>query len=148
MLDIAQDISTKTVDPAEILEKFDKSCNITLQTDIGLDLYNDIDKVCNYLNSVEETIPSSWNWFDEAVGGGFLKSGRALYVFVGQTNIGKSIFLGNIATNIAKQNKTVLLVSLEMSEMLYAKRLCSNVTKIPLSTYILKQPLSKTRLIS
>jgi len=146
MLDIAQDISTKTVDPAEILEKFDKSCNITLQTDIGLDLYNDIDKVCDYLNSVEETIPSSWNWFDEAVGGGFLKSGRALYVFVGQTNIGKSIFLGNIATNIAKQNKTVLLVSLEMSEMLYAKRLCSNVTKIPLSTIHLETTTLKNEI--
>jgi len=134
MLDIAQDISTKTVDPAEILEKFGKSCNITLQTDIGLDLFNDIDKVCDYLSSVEETIPSTWDWFDDNVGGGFLKSGRALYVFVGQTNIGKSIFLGNIATNFANQNKTVLLISLEMSEMLYAKRLCSNITKIPLST--------------
>lgn len=134
MLDVAQDISTKDVDPAEILERFDKTCNISLQTDIGLDLFNDIDKVCDHLGSVDETIPSSWLWFDESVGGGFLKNGRALYVFVGQTNIGKSIFLGNIAQNIVKQNKTVLLVTLEMSEMLYAKRICSSITKIPLST--------------
>jgi replicative DNA helicase len=134
MLDVAQDISSKTVDPAEILEKFDRSCNISLHTDIGLDLYNDIDKVCAHLSSVEETIPTSWNWLDENIGGGIFKNGRALYVFVGQTNIGKSIFLGNVATNIAKQGKTVLLITLEMPEMLYAKRICSNVAKIPLST--------------
>jgi replicative DNA helicase len=55
-----------------------------------------------------------------------------LYIFAGQTNVGKSIVLGNLATNIAQQGKTVLLVSLEMSEMMYAKRLSSSLTKIPM----------------
>ena len=47
--------------------------------------------------------------------GGFLENGRSIYVFAGETNVGKSIFLGNIAVNMAKQGKTVLVVSLEMS---------------------------------
>ena len=55
-----------------------------------------------------------------------------MYVFAGETNIGKSIFLGNIASNIAEEGKNVLLVTLEMSELLYARRICSNVTKIPM----------------
>ena len=76
-------------------------------------------------------IPSKWKWLDDQLGGGFLKNGRALYVFAGQTNVGKSIVLGNVAANMAQQGKTVLLVSLEMSEMMYAKRLSSylNATK-------------------
>ena len=132
MLDIASKISKGEVDTSQILEKFEKSCNISLQTDLGLDLYNQIDKVVTDLTTVDSTIRSKWTWLDEQLNGGFLEKGRALYVFAGETNIGKSIFLGNIAANIATQNKTVLVITLEMSELLYAKRICSNVSKIPL----------------
>lgn len=134
MLDIASKISKGEVDTSQILDRFEKSCNISLQTDTGLDLYNNIDQVIHDLTNVDTTIKSKWSWLDEQMNGGFLEKGRALYVFAGETNIGKSIFLGNIAANIASQNKTVLLITLEMSELLYAKRICSSVTKIPLKT--------------
>jgi len=134
MLDIASKISKGEVDTSQILDRFEKSCNISLQTDTGLDLYNNIDQVIHDLTNVDTTIKSKWTWLDEQMNGGFLENGRALYVFAGETNIGKSIFLGNIAANIASQNKTVLLITLEMSELLYAKRICSSVTKIPLKT--------------
>ena len=132
MLDVASDVSKSEVDTSDILNKFEKSCNISLVTDLGLDLFGDIDTVINDLNAVEKYIPSKWEWLDETLGGGFLESGKALYVFAGETNIGKSIFLGNIASNIASQGKNVLLVTLEMSELLYARRICTNVTKIPM----------------
>ena len=44
---------------------------------------------------------------------------------VGPTNVGKSIFLSNIATTAASEGKNVLVVSLEMSEMIYCKRITS-----------------------
>jgi replicative DNA helicase len=132
MLSIAEDVAKGNVDTSIALDKFEKSCNISLVTDLGLDLYGNIDSVIEDLTTIQRTIPSKWPWLDEALNGGFLENGRALYVFAGETNIGKSIFLGNIATNISEQGKNVLLVSLEMSELLYAKRLCSNVSKIPL----------------
>jgi replicative DNA helicase len=133
MMSVVDDISKNEVDTSKILEKFDKACNITLTTQIGLDLFTDIDTVINDLHSTEKYIPSKWKWLDEKIGGGFLENGRSLYLFAGETNIGKSIFLGNVAVNIAQQGKTVLLVSLEMPELIYAKRLCSSVSKIPLS---------------
>jgi len=95
-------------------------------------MYDEIDLLIDDLNSEQRFIPSKWEWLDEHLGGGFLESGKALYVFAGETNIGKSIFLGNIAHNIASQGKNVLLVTLEMAELLYAQRVCSNVTKIPM----------------
>lgn len=134
LLDIASDVSKGDSDTSVILDKFEKSCNISLHTDKGLDVYNDIDNVIQQLLDVQEHIPSNWSWLDEHLNGGFLKDGRALYVFAGETNIGKSIFLGNIAANIANQNKTVLLITLEMPEILYAKRICTNVSKIPMKT--------------
>lgn len=133
MMDVVDDINKNSVDTSKILDKFEKACSISLVTELGLDLYSDIDKVVADLNSTEKYIPSKWKWLDEKIGGGFLESGKALYLFAGETNIGKSIFLGNVAINIASQGKTVLLVSLEMPELVYAKRLCSSVSKIPLS---------------
>jgi len=132
MLNVAEDVANGKVDTSVVLDKFEKSCNINLVTDLGLELYSDVDKLIDDLNSVERYVPSKWEWLDNSLGGGFLEAGKALYVFAGETNIGKSIFLGNIASNMAKDGKNVLLVTLEMSELVYARRLCSNVTKIPM----------------
>lgn len=132
MLDIAGDISSGKVDTANILSRVEESCNINLTTDKGLDVYEDIELLIDDLCNVQKSIPSTWEWLDTALNGGFLENGRSLYVFAGETNIGKSIFLGNVATNIAKQGKNVLLITLEMSELLYARRLCTNISKIPL----------------
>ena len=132
MLEVAEDVGSGKVDTSFILDKFEKSCNIDLKRDIGLDLFKDIKAVIDDLNTDQPMIHSRWKWLDDKLGGGFLRNGRAIYVFAGETNVGKSIFLGNIASNIASQGNTVLLVSLEMSEMIYAKRLSSNITKIPL----------------
>ena len=136
MLDVAEDVSRGKVDTSDVLDKFEKSCNINLVTDLGLDLYTNINALIDDINSVERHIPSKWEWLDDCLGGGFLEAGKSLYVFAGETNIGKSIFLGNVAHNIAKEGKNVLLITLEMSELLYARRICSNVTKVPMKEMI------------
>lgn len=133
MLEVVDDINKNSVDTSVVLNKFDKACNVSLTTNIGLDLLEDANLIIDDLNKVENFIPSKWKWLDDKIGGGFLENGRAIYIFAGETNIGKSIFLGNLAVNIAEQGKTVLLVTLEMPEMIYAKRLCTNITKIPFS---------------
>lgn len=131
MMDVVDDIGKNSVDTSAVLSKFEKACNISLATDIGLDLFPEVDKVIADLNKDDNYISSKWKWLDDRLGGGFLETGRSIYIFAGETNIGKSIFLGNVAVNIASQNKTVLLISLEMPEMVYAKRLYTNITKIP-----------------
>jgi|TARA_R110002012_G_scaffold59081_2_gene154310 replicative DNA helicase len=143
MLNVAEDVSSGKVDTSDVLDKFEKSCNISLVTDLGLDLYTNIDALIDDINSVERHIPSKWEWLDECLGGGFLEAGKSLYVFAGETNIGKSIFLGNVAHNIAKEGKNVLLVTLEMSELLYARRICSNVTKVPMKEMVGNTPAIK-----
>ena len=143
MLSVAEDVSSGKVDTSDVLDKFEKSCNINLVTDLGLDLYSNIDTLIDDINSVEHHIPSKWEWLDDCLGGGFLEAGKSLYVFAGETNIGKSIFLGNVAHNIAKEGKNVLLITLEMSELLYARRICSNVTKVPMKEMVGNTPAIK-----
>jgi replicative DNA helicase len=135
ILEIVENAEKKTKNPSEVLEAFEKICGICLDTDHGMELFGDADKIVDDLLNDEIYISSGWRWVDEHLGGGYRQDGKALYMFAGQANIGKSIFLGNVAANIAEQGKNVLVVSLEMSEMLYAKRIASNVTKIPLRNF-------------
>ena len=134
MLDVADDCAKGKVEPTVIFDKFEKCCGINLSVDIGFDLLVDHEKLIENLQIEEPTIPSGWTWVDEMLDGGFLENGRSIYVFAGETNVGKSIFLGNIAVNMAKQGKTVLVVSLEMSELMYAKRLAGNLTGIEINS--------------
>ena len=133
MMDVAEDITQGKVDTSYILERFEKSCRIDLTDDIGIDLFEDIDSLAAELNVDNPTISSGWKWVDENLNGGFLENGRAFYVFAGQTNVGKSIFLGNIATSMCKQGKNVVVISLEMSEIMYSCRLAADLTKIPIA---------------
>jgi replicative DNA helicase len=133
MMEVVDDLNKNQVNTSAILNKFETACNVSLTTNIGHDLLKDVDALVDDLNSEVNHISSGWDWLDEKIGGGLLEAGRALYLFTGETNIGKSIFLGNVAINIANQGKSVLLVTLEMPEMIYAQRLSSNITKIPLS---------------
>ena len=147
MMDVADDCSKGDIDTGNILEKFEQACSINLSGSLGLEFFSEIDLHIEDLRKEEKYIQTTWDWLDRKLGGGFLEGGRAMYLFAGQTNVGKSIFLGNIAANVAAQNKTVLLVTLEMSEMMYAKRLSSNITKVPISDLCLSSDLVKSRVV-
>ena len=134
MLDTADEFNGKKIDTSKILDRFERACGITLTGDLGLEFFSQIDTHIADLEVEEKYIPSTWEWLDRKLEGGFLQNGRSLYLFAGATNVGKSIFLGNIACNVAAQGKTVVLISLEMSELMYAKRISSKITNIPIST--------------
>lgn len=131
VLQTSIDVSSGQIDSSKILKQFETACGISLTTNIGFDYLESIQKHCDDLQEVFKTISTGWKWLDNHLGGGFQAEGRALYVFFGQTNVGKSIFLGNIATNILNQDKTIVLISLEMPEQVYAKRISAQLTKIP-----------------
>ena len=111
---------------------FEKACNIALTSDIGLDFFGDYEKIITELGTKSEVLPTGWGFIDDKIGGGLAKNGRALYLFLGPTNVGKSIFLGNVAANMANKGLTTVLISLEMPEMMYAKRISSHLSKIPI----------------
>lgn len=133
IISVGKDVASGVVDTSKILNEFEKKCNICLTPSFGVDLFRDADQFINDLTSETTFIKSGWKWHDDLCGG-FAERGRALYVYAGATNVGKSIVLGNVATNIAKQGKNVVVISLEMSELLYCQRLCSSVTQVPMNS--------------
>jgi replicative DNA helicase len=131
LLNSAEEISKDKADVSKILQEMEEACSISLISDVGFDYFNKIDEHIAEINKPQQHISSGWSFLDKKLGGGFLADGRALYIFAGQTNIGKSIFLGNIAANVANQGKTVSIVSLEMPEQQYARRISAKLTQIP-----------------
>jgi replicative DNA helicase len=76
-------------------------------------------------------MPTGYKWMDKKLGGGWLVGGRSLYMFMGATNVGKSIVLGNIAAKACEFDRTTVVLSLEMPEQVYSKRISSQLSRIP-----------------
>ena len=126
-------VDNKERDVKSIHDKFSKACNISITTNTGHNYFKEVEQHIVDLTTKEEKIKTGWNWLDTRLGGGFLEQGRSMYIFAGPTNVGKSIFLSNIASNAAAEGKNVLVVSLEMSEMIYCKRITSKLTGLPIN---------------
>lgn len=119
----------------EVLEKciarFDEVSKMTfMQKDLGMD-YFDLDDMAehwNYITNPEARIPFLWDGFDRYTNGGVLKSGKMLFLFMGQAGLGKSLFLSNLAVNYLRQGLSVVVISLEMSQDVYAQRFDAHIS--------------------
>ena len=124
-----EDESSRNTD--EIFQLFNDACNISLIDNLGFDYFNRIDDHIADLKLVDKFIPTGYKWLDKMMGGGWLQGGRALYMFMGATNVGKSLVLGNAATKLLEQGATVVVISLEMPETTYCKRISAQLSRIP-----------------
>lgn len=129
ILNVAEKFSDHSFSIEDTLVDFEKAYNITLKENLGHWYFEDIDKHIKELTAIYNPIPTGWKFLDERIEGGLFP--KTLAIFAGQVNVGKSIVLGNIATNMLLANKNVLLISLEMSEFMYSKRISTQLTQIP-----------------
>jgi replicative DNA helicase len=129
ILNVAEKFSDQSFNLDEVLADFEKAYNITLRENLGHWYFEDIDKHIQELTTVYNPLPTGWDFYDQKTEGGLFP--KTLNVFAGQVNVGKSIVLGNIATNMLLSDKNVLLISLEMSEFMYSKRISTQLTQIP-----------------
>lgn len=88
-----------------------------------------MDKHWDYIRNPDAKIKTGWQSLDSYTNGGFLKDGRSLYLIMAQAGLGKSVFLSNMAVNFLKQNLKVVVISLEMSEDVYACRFDAHISK-------------------
>jgi len=79
------------------------------------------------------TFSSGYDYIDYCLGGGF--SAKSLYVFLGQPKVGKTLWLGNIATQAIRASNHVAIITLELGDTKYMKRLGSNLLGIKMSEY-------------
>lgn len=114
------------------LANFDKVQKITFNdTDLGLNYFDEesMKSHWDFLRNPDAKVSTGWEAVDHYTNGGFLKSGRMLGLFMAQAGLGKSVFLSNLAVNCLKQNLGVVVISLEMSQDVYAQRFDAHISR-------------------
>ena len=116
---------------SKCLENFDRVQKLTFNdTDLGLNYFdeNAMMQHWEYIRNPEAKLSTLWPCLDTYTHGGFLKDGRSLYLVMAQAGLGKSLFLSNLAVNFLKQGLGVVVISLEMSEDVYAQRFDAHIS--------------------
>jgi len=137
LIDTIEYIKTTEVTPENtdsIINKVKSLINdrnsISFNSDIGLDFFDPKD---HYREDAIK-ISTGYNFLDRVLGGGYDKDGT-LVVYVGEQNIGKSIYLANDAANFVKMGTNTAVITAEMSAHKFMKRIGANLLSIPISEY-------------
>ena len=103
--------------------------NIQFGFDEGLDFF-DPD---SHTQPTTDTFSSGIPYIDLVLGGGFYS--KALFCFIGEMKIGKSIWLANLAANSVRMGYNTAVISLEMRDRKLVKRLGANLLNISMREY-------------
>lgn len=103
--------------------------NIQFNFDEGLDFFNPD----SHLQPATDTFSSGIPMVDLVLGGGWYS--KALFCFIGEMKIGKSIWLANVAANSVKLGYNTAVLSLEMRDRKLIKRLGANLLGINMKEY-------------
>jgi hypothetical protein len=103
--------------------------NIQFNFDEGLDFFNP----ASHLQPSSDTFSSGFEYIDLVLGGGFYS--KALFCFIGEMKIGKSIWLANIAANSVRLGQNTAVISLEMRDRKVVKRLGANLLTVRMKEY-------------
>lgn len=137
LMDTIEFVKTTEVTPEnvdDIVSKVKTLINdrnsIVFNSDIGLDFFNPAD----HIPDTSSKVSSGYRFLDRVLAGGYDKDG-SLVVYVGEQNIGKSIFLANDAATFVKMGVNTAFVSAEMAAKKVVKRLGANLLSIPIADY-------------
>lgn len=112
-------------------DRFREALAFSFDSEVGVDLLDDVDKFYDWLHSPNRVISSGLKSLDHFMEGGFAK--ETLSVFMGESNIGKSITLAALAINSLLQKNNVLYVTLEMSDFKTQRRMLANLLDIDIN---------------
>lgn len=102
---------------------------INFDTDVGLDFFNPEAHIQRKTKKLE----TGWTFIDNVSGGGY--DPKALVVYAGEQNVGKSIWLANDAANFVRMGHNVVFITAEMSAQKVLKRIGSNILDISMMEY-------------
>jgi len=112
----------------QILEQRAK---INIDSDLGVD-FDDIDEMIEYYSERNVGILTQHEELNKRLGSGFLPG--TLSVVLAPAGGGKSLFLTDLISGMIKDNKKILLVSLEMQDKEIMKRVHANALNLPINS--------------
>jgi len=137
LMDTIEYVKTTEVTPENtdaIIQKVKTLINdrnsIVFNSDIGLDFF----KAEDHYSEQRVKVSTGYHFLDRVLNGGYDKDG-SLVVYVGEQNIGKSIFLANDAASFVKMGVNTAFVSAEMAAHKVMKRIGANLLTIQMNDY-------------
>lgn len=121
---------TKTHSVLGMIDTLSDLTAMSFDLDFGLDYFECLKEHCDELVAVDERLPTYWDEFDAVTNGGLYSDGKCFALFMGETHIGKSLMLSNIAANQIRNGKFVVIITLEMSEKVYGSRIDAHLSKV------------------
>lgn len=128
-------VRSKKVDPdnvntviGAVTDIMNDSTGISFDSDVGFDFFDSN----AYVERAVEYIKSPWNHVNQCADGYALGT---LVCYMGEQNIGKSIWLANEAATHVMSGRNTLFISAEMGEHAIAKRIGANLFNTPMSEF-------------
>ncbi len=127
-----QDITEDNIEMVvnTVLKNFNEKNSITFTTDSGLEIFDPT----SHLPDISSARKSTGYDYLDLVSSGGMAMGE-LWLLMGRTNIGKSIWLCNLAKNFICQGHNTVYISLEMGEKDILARIGSNMFSVPILDY-------------
>jgi KaiC/GvpD/RAD55 family RecA-like ATPase len=113
----------------DTLQRMSKFASFRIDYDIGLDYFSDLDSHFKFLTDKKFKRPTGIKWIDDITKGGIPEHEKNLCLFQASTNVGKSVFLANTAYQSLCYDRTVCIITMEMSENTYARRIDSLISE-------------------
>ena len=110
-------------DYGSILNQMKEAITVSLNRHLGLDYFNEPDVRLAKLKERKHLVKTGWETLDYKLYGGLNR--QELLVFAGESGVGKSMTLLNLARNLSKQGYNGIYYSLELSEEVIARRMDS-----------------------
>ena len=105
---------------------------VKLDTNLGVSIMEDVeDRIIN-MSEVTQSYSLGIDELDETIG--FVRRGE-LIIFAASSSGGKSLMLTNSGIALAKQGLDVVVISVELSEQLYAKRFDAMLSGIDIASH-------------
>lgn len=102
--------------------------NLSFNFESGLDFFD----VGTHTTEQAEYFSTGYDFLDTTIGGW---SEKTLHVFTGPPKVGKTLTLGNIASKSVMSGNNTYIITLELAESKYAKRLGSDLMNIKINDY-------------
>lgn len=118
----------KRLKSRELMEEMSK---ISISSDLGLD-FDDIETMIKYYKDKLLGILTQHFQLNKRLGSGFLPG--TLNIIMAASGVGKSLLMTDLISGHIKDNKNVLLISMEMRSEEIMKRVHSNILNLPINS--------------
>lgn len=109
----------------------DERAKIQIDTDLGLE-FDDLETMLEYYSERKMGLRTKSKELNKRLGPGFLP--KTLSLILAASGGGKSLLMTHLISDFIKENKNILLVSLEMSDKEIMKRVHANALDLPINS--------------